>query len=170
MIVFKDGKEPYIPNTIKSKQTVAVILIQTTDEPPSKESPIVSRRNKKDKSKMDVTVAVDGASTSSGASSSAEKPKPSGPPRYYKYVTNVHSGEVLSGLTPFFCRVSIASRVEIPQCEPYLPDVPIFEKGPAMRDFLLQKSMYNTPLVANKSYTTDRDSTISLLVVALVKA
>jgi RAP1 GTPase activating protein 1 len=123
MIVFKDGDEPYAPNTLKSKQTQVVILIQPTKTPPPQDqlNPDSSTTSapSKDKGKgvevSDISVDI----TSEGASSSSPAPKRTGGAHYY--------------------RMAIASRIEIPQCEPWLPEVPIFEKGPEFREFLLAK-------------------------------
>lgn len=114
IIVFKDGDEPYVPNTLKSKQTQVVIIVQKTSTPPSDgtATPPPQHKNKGKESEVTLDIRSDGSSSSTPKLSS-------GSPTYYK--------------------VAIASRIEIPQCEPWLPEVPIFEKGPEFREFLLKK-------------------------------
>jgi len=113
IIVFKDGDEPYVPNTLKSKQTQVVILIQPTKTPPPTEDSPPQKNKGKD---TEISVDVRGESSSSAAT-----------PKFNS----------ASGAT--YYKVAIASRIEIPQCEPWLPEVPIFEKGPEFREFLLKK-------------------------------
>ncbi|EFA74838.1 RapGAP/RanGAP domain-containing protein [Heterostelium album PN500] len=115
MIVFNDGPQSYQPNTMKSKQTQTVILVQ----------PI---RN--DSSSASISIAKPASPNNNNSLLMEEK----------NGLDNIEdvNRQQSSGSTNQYI-VSIASKEEVPDFDPPLPNPPIFNRDARFKQFLYDK-------------------------------
>ncbi|KAF2076369.1 hypothetical protein CYY_002326 [Polysphondylium violaceum] len=157
MIVFSDGKQPYNPGCVKSKQTQIIIMIQPIKDNvvgmstssiaiSTPMSPKVSSDNKDEintpyepESDNSTPIPSDSATTTT---TTASKP----------------------GVTRY--TISIANKTDVPNYGPSLPNPPIFNKDDNFRQFLYEKmiagaeSLRNSPVFVNK---TQREKNVVFL-------
>eukprot|EP01132_Coremiostelium_polycephalum_P000984 gene984-1250_t len=127
MIVFNDGRQPYIPNCMKSKQTLQPIRGEVATTSIALSTPISPTINPSDyqtripdsTSPPEVQIEQDSSQPSSSSSPSDNSPK------------------IASNTTRYM--VSIANRAEVPNFGPPLPNPPIFNKDDNFKNFLYEK-------------------------------
>ncbi|KYQ99904.1 RapGAP/RanGAP domain-containing protein [Tieghemostelium lacteum] len=146
LIVFNDGRQPYMPNCLKSKQTHIIIHIQPV-------------KGEVAHSSIAISTPISPTMDSNNNDSRMPKANISGDTDDSSVIPE--NGKPLTTTTPPSSDtkylVSIANRVDVPLFGTGLPNPPIFKKDETFRKFLFDKmiagatSLRNSPVFINKT-------------------
>jgi len=153
VVVFKDDGEPFNPLSFKSKQTQAFVVVQPADETdPLVQTYLVDcggrqrRDTEFDQDHISVHVSANQSYGGSIKSPRGERSDMSGmkSPRGGKGEVQEEKKDKHPAGAANFYKFGIATREEIPPCDPGVPEPPIFNHDQDFRTFLLRKITNST--------------------------
>lgn len=143
VIVFKEGDQPFVPTSFKSKQTQEFIVIQAVgaDDPLAKH--FIAKNGDENKSPViasdHITVSMISSSSGKGTlRGSRTMSKRNGTLKGRRNPLFEGEGEEMAQISTYY-KVGVATRDGIPPCDPSVPDPPVFAHCQDFRTFLLKK-------------------------------